>query len=223
MHDCDLVQYCILKNTVNTKVYKNDKANQGERIHTFLPRSAFFLFLRWPSGQRSLIVAPDLFSLSLISQYHDDKPAVLQGHAYYSRTHLSSALSLCLCFLLSLLLLYLSSITSCPAICKHVEVWLLSLMHPNCMLLLGWPNSSVGFFHNVVQKSLNELSGQSNTFSVHFIFIKQNIPAVTSYFFQILWFFIGISTVSILQKTFQLKSDQRYLNQGLFLSSFLHI
>ena len=97
------------------------------------------------------------------------------------------------------------------------------LMYPNCMLLVGWPNSSVGFFHNVVQKSLNELSGQSNTFSVRFILIKQNIPTVTSYFFQILWFFIGISTVSILQKTFQLKSDQTYLNQCIFLSSFLHI
>jgi hypothetical protein len=74
-----------------------------------------------------LIVAPNLFSFSRISQYHNDKPAVLQGHTYYSRTCLSSTLSLCLCFLLSLLLLYLSSITSCRAICKHMEVWLLSL------------------------------------------------------------------------------------------------
>ena len=186
MHDCDLVQYCILKNTVKTKVYKNDKANQGEGIYNFLPCSAFFLLQRCPSGQTSLIVAPNLFSLAHNSQYHNDKPAVLQGHTYYSCTRLSSTLSLCLCFLLSLLLLYLSSITSCPAICKHVEVWLLFLMYPNCMLLVGWPNSSVGFFYNVVQKSLNELSGQSNTFSVRFILIKQNIPVVTSYFFQIL-------------------------------------
>lgn len=61
MHDCDLVQYCLLKNTVKTKVYKNDKANQGEGIYNFLPCSAFFLLLRCPSGQTSLIVAPSLF------------------------------------------------------------------------------------------------------------------------------------------------------------------
>lgn len=134
------------QNTVKTKPYKNDKANQGEGTYNILPSSAFFLFLRWPSGQTSLTVAPNLFSLSPISQYHNDKPAVLQGHTYYSRTRRSSTLSICLRFLLSLLLLYLSSITSCPAVCKHVEVWLLSLMYPNCMLLLGWPNSSVGFF-----------------------------------------------------------------------------
>lgn len=134
------------QNTVKTKAYKNDKANQGEGIRNILPSSAFFLFLRWPCGQTSLTVASNLFSLSPISQYHKDKPAVLQGHTYYSRTCRSSTLLLCLHFLLSLLLLYLSSITSCPAVCKLVEVWLLSLMYPNCMLLLGWPNSSVGFF-----------------------------------------------------------------------------
>ena len=27
-------------------------------------------------------------------------------------------------------------------------------------LMLGWPKSSFGFFHNILQKNLNELSGQ---------------------------------------------------------------
>lgn len=115
----------------------------------FFPRSAFFLFLRWPFSKRSLAVASDLFSLSLISQYHNDKPAVLQGHTYYSRTRLSSALSLCLCFLLSL----------CCCICPpslpvllYANTWrygFLALYAPKLYALLGWPNSSVGFFHNV--------------------------------------------------------------------------
>ena len=62
-----------IQNTVKTKAYKNDKANQGEGIHNILPSSALFLFLRWPSGQTSLTVAPN-FLLSPISQYQNDKP-----------------------------------------------------------------------------------------------------------------------------------------------------
>ena len=192
------------QNTVKTKAYKNDKANQGEGIHNILPSSAFFLFLRWPSGQTSLTVAPNFFSLAPISQYHNDMPRFSRDIPII---HTPTGPQLCP-FACSSCFLFCCCIypPSLP-VPLYANTWRYGFC-PLCtqIVCFYWVGQIVqlGFFHKVVQKSLNELSGQSNTFSVRFILIKQNIPAVTSYFFQILWFFIGISTVSILQKTFKL-------------------
>ena len=44
--------------------------------------------VRWPSGETPLIVAPNLFSLSPISQYYYHKPADFHGHMYSLPTYL---------------------------------------------------------------------------------------------------------------------------------------
>ena len=192
-----------IQNTVKTKAYKNDKANQGEGIHNILPSSALFLFLRWPSGQTSLTVAPN-FLLSPISQYQNDKPRFSRDIPII---HAPTGPQLCPFACASCFLFCCWIYTPSLPVLLYANTWRYGFC-PLCtqIVCFYWVGQIVplGFFHNVVQKSLNELYGQSSTFSVCFILIKQNIPTVTSYFFQILWLFIGISTVSILQKTFKL-------------------
>ena len=57
-----------------------------------------------------------------------------------------------------------------PDLCCYygkVNVWLHNRWDPGFSdhtKLLGWPKSSFGFFHNILQEKLKECFGQSNTY-----------------------------------------------------------
>lgn len=106
------------------------------RIHSFknllFPIDHFFPGpVRWTFGKTSLILAPNLFSLSPIFQYHNHKSAVLHRHTYSSAIHLPQPWAHAFSFIV-----HLFPIASSPAIFKHGEVCPLPSVYSPWMLPL---------------------------------------------------------------------------------------